>query len=361
MNINPTENIIIGTSSPIVRMRQLISMVAPTSGTVLILGPTGAGKELVANAIHSESKRKGKLVALNCAAIPSELLESELFGYEKGAFTGADRLRIGRFEQAQGGTIFLDEIGDLPLPLQSKLLRVLETRIIQRVGGREDIKLDFRLVCATHQKISAKVESGDFREDLFYRLNVFPILVPKLAERREDITAIINSMLTDRTAESTNIRKTEFDESAMDALKAHDWPGNVRELRNVLDRALIVFSNSIVTGKNVRENLLHLSVPDLNSIEDQNTLWEAVGDLGETDGLASFGNIPTPEDFQNWFDENDCIDLRGFIRDLEVVLIKGALRKHGSSVSHAADALKIRRTTLIEKMKKLSIDKSASV
>jgi sigma-54 dependent transcriptional regulator, flagellar regulatory protein len=182
-----TKSAIVGSSQAVVRMRQLISMVAPTSGSVLVLGPTGSGKELVAEAIHRESGRRGKLISLNCAAIPSELLESELFGYEKGAFTGADRQRLGRFEQAENGTLFLDEIGDLPLNLQTKLLRVLESRTVQRVGGREDIKLNFRLVCATHQFLDKKVESGAFREDLFYRLNVFPIEVPSLSERSSDL------------------------------------------------------------------------------------------------------------------------------------------------------------------------------
>ena len=155
-----TRSLIVGSSPSVLRMRQLISLVAPTAGSVLVLGPTGAGKELVAEAIHRESGRRGRLVSLNCAAIPSELLESELFGYEKGAFTGADRQRLGRFEQAENGTLFLDEIGDLPLNLQTKLLRVLESRTVQRIGGREDIKLNFRLVCATHQFLGKKVEAG---------------------------------------------------------------------------------------------------------------------------------------------------------------------------------------------------------
>ena len=172
------ENIILGNSLVIKEMKKLIAMVSPSNTTVLIQGETGTGKELVAEALHVASGREGAHVSVNCAAIPSELLESELFGHEKGAFTGADKVRAGRFEQADKGTIFLDEIGDMPMPLQSKLLRVLEGRKIQRVGSNKEIDVDFRLVCATHQDLDKKVEKGEFRADLFYRINVFPLKFP---------------------------------------------------------------------------------------------------------------------------------------------------------------------------------------
>ena len=178
------DEIILGNSLTVKEMKKLIEMVSKSNTTVLIQGETGTGKELVAEALHVASGRKGDNISVNCAAIPSELLESELFGHEKGAFTGADRARAGRFEQADNGTIFLDEIGDMPLPLQSKLLRVLESRKIQRVGSNKEIKVDFRLVCATHQNLDKKVEKGEFRADLFYRINVFPIEVPTLPQEQ---------------------------------------------------------------------------------------------------------------------------------------------------------------------------------
>ena len=354
-----TKTAIVGSSPPIVRMRQLISMVASTSGSVLVLGPTGAGKELVAEAIHRESGRRGKLVSLNCAAIPSELLESELFGYEKGAFTGADRQRLGRFEQVENGTLFLDEIGDLPLNLQTKLLRVLESRTVQRVGGREDIKLNFRLVCATHQFLSNKVEAGEFREDLYYRLNVFPIEVPPLADRSSDIPEILTVLSAARRCEDANVDAPSFDTSALHALCTHKWPGNVRELRNVVDRAFILFGGREVTGRHVQENLLHMRVPDASLSDDQDVVWEEMGGLEGLTDFSTDGALPKPEDYRTWFEHFDEIDLRRLIRDIEVVLIEAALEKFGGSVSRAAEALKLRRTTLIEKMKKLMIDRGA--
>ena len=180
------DDILVGQSAPMREIKRLIELVAPSTTTVLVQGETGTGKELVAQAVHQLSGRTGQLVSVNCSAIPSELLESELFGHEKGAFTGADKLRAGRFELANGGTLFLDEIGDMPLPLQAKLLRALENRTIQRVGGAKEIEVDFRLVCATHQNIEADIETGKFRADLFYRINVFPLTMPALAARGVD-------------------------------------------------------------------------------------------------------------------------------------------------------------------------------
>ena len=195
MTSSPIDDIIIGQSAPAKELKKLIEVVAEAPTSVLVLGETGTGKELVARAIHAASGRSGRLVSVNCAAIPSELLESEIFGHEKGAFTGADKPRKGRVELARGGTLFLDEIGDMPLPLQTKLLRVLENRTVQRVGGNDEIEVDFRLVCATHQNIQARVDEGGFRADLFFRINVFPIQVPTLAERHVDIPLIADAIL----------------------------------------------------------------------------------------------------------------------------------------------------------------------
>ena len=348
-------NIIIGGSKSILELKMLISKVAPSQSTVLILGDTGTGKELVAEAIHKASQKKGSLVPVNCAAIPSELLESELFGHEKGAFTGADKSRQGRFELSSGGTLFLDEIGDIPLPLQAKLLRALESRKIQKVGGTKEIPLNLRLLCATHRNLEKKVADGSFRADLFYRINVFPVNVPTLSERLDDIPLITRHIL--KNLEKYESKMPIFNEDSINALKRHLWPGNVRELKNVIERSCILFSGETVTKQNVFENLLRLKVP--TSSEEQNALWDATQNLSEEkndiDNKKSLAPLPHPKHYADWFDFFDNIDLRVYLRDVEIVLIESALKKSNSTVSKAAELLKINRTTLIEKMKKLQI------
>ena len=341
-------------------MKKLIAMVSQTDSTALVLGETGTGKDIVAQAIHKKKKKKGALVTVNCAAIPSELLESELFGHEKGSFTGADKQRKGRFEQSSGGSLFLDEIGDMPLPLQAKLLRAIESRTIQRVGGAEDIKIDLRLICATHRDLEKKVESGEFRADLYFRINVLPINVPSLAERRTDIPDLYNKLL-----KNLNLSKEMqpiFSPEAITALSKHNWPGNVRELKNVIERACIIFPGKEVTSSNVFENLLRLKVPTL--AEEQNAIWEMTADLSGVNHIDIDDKLDSPEDYlphpknyKNWFTFYDEIDLRRHLQDVEIVLIEQALEKTGNKIAHAADKLKLRRTTLIEKMKKYSITK----
>ncbi len=351
------DDIIIGQSAPVKDLKRLIEVVATASTNVLVLGETGTGKELVARALHAQSGRRGKLVSVNCAAIPSELLESELFGHEKGAFTGADKARAGRFEMAKGGTLFLDEIGDMPLALQSKLLRALEDKAIQRVGGGDDVPVDFRLICATHQKIEQKVDEGSFRADLYFRINVFPVQVPTLAERSVDIPLIAEAILGQMTAD-LNIVRPQLDESAWNELSRYPWPGNIRELRNVLERAAVLFAGQAITGTHVKENLLRLKVPDRR--EEQDALWAASEDLLGIDGGTSSiveQPLPHPSHYADWFSYFDTIDLRRHLRDVEVVLIEAALEKSEGMVSHAANALKLQRTTLIEKMKKLMIER----
>ena len=222
---------------------------------------------------------------------------------EKGAFTGADRARPGRFEQADKGTIFLDEIGDMPLPLQSKLLRVLEGRKVQRVGSNKEIDVDFRLVCATHQDLDKKVEKGEFRADLYYRINVFPIEVPTLAMRTVDVPILIQGII-EKIKFSGHKINVNFSEDALKVLSNYNWPGNVRELRNVIERASVLFNDRIISGENVKENLLRLKVPD--PVEEQDELWAATGDLvsneeeeraNEDLGLP----LPKPEQYKDWF------------------------------------------------------------
>ena len=354
------ENELVGQSAAMRDIRRLIDIAAPTKTTVLIQGATGTGKELVARSIHKNSSRKGEMVSINCSAIPAELLESELFGYEKGAFTGAEKTRQGRFEMSSGGTLFLDEIGDMPLPLQAKLLRAIESRTIQRVGGGKDIPIDLRLVCATHQNIEADIEAGKFRADLFYRINVFPIKIPELAERAVDIPQIVKSLKQAIEKENDIEAAPDFDESAMQEFMRYTWPGNVRELRNVVERACLLFPGAKLEAKHVRDHLLRLRAPD--PIEEQDALWTATADLGTSplDEATAEGieaPLPHPTHYKDWFAFFDNIDLRRHLQEVEVVLIEAALEKSDGMVSLAADSLKLRRTTLIEKMKKFLIQK----
>lgn len=358
MSVSSIDEIIIGQSGPAKELKKLIEVVAESPTSVLVLGETGTGKELVARAVHAASGRQGRLVSVNCAAIPAELLESEIFGHEKGAFTGADKPREGRVELARGGTLFLDEIGDMPLALQSKLLRVLENRTVQRVGGNDEVEVDFRLVCATHQNIQARVDDGSFRADLYYRINVFPIQVPSLAERQVDIPLIASAILAQLSAADSG-QETSLDDTALSELSRYPWPGNVRELRNVLERAMVMFPKQTVSSAHVRDNLLRMKAPDRT--EELNALWEASQDLMGIDVAqdASEPPLPHPSHYADWFSYFDSIDMRRHLRDIEVVLIEAALEKSDGMVSQAAEALKLRRTTLIEKMKKLMIEKPA--
>ncbi len=238
---------LIGQSSAIQKVREIIALVAPRDATVLITGPSGTGKELVARAIHALSPRANKrLVAINCAAFPETLLESELFGYERGAFTGADRARQGRFELADGGTLFLDEIGEMPLTMQVKLLRVLEERSIERLGSVREIKLDFRLLAATNRDVDKMVKDGILREDLFYRLNVVNVNLPPLVERTGDILLLAGKFI-EKYARKIGKDIRGIDQAAAAALTSYSWPGNVRELENIIERAIILTRSNTLT------------------------------------------------------------------------------------------------------------------
>lgn len=245
---------IVGQSQSILQVKSMIDKVAPTDARVLITGPNGSGKELVARQLHEKSKRADfPWVEVNCAAIPSELIESELFGHEKGAFTSAIKQRIGKFEQAEGGTLFLDEIGDMSLAAQAKVLRALQENRITRVGGERDIPVNVRIIAATNKDLKKEIAENRFREDLYHRLSVIVIKVPSLAERREDIPLLTDKFLAD-IAEEQGSRKKKITEKALKALQHHNWPGNIRELRNVIER-LVIMSDDMITEKEV-ENYL---------------------------------------------------------------------------------------------------------
>lgn len=306
---------------------ETIEKVADTDSTILILGESGTGKELIAKAIHYNSyRREGPFVPVNCAAIPTELLESELFGHEKGAFTNAIRTRIGRFELANGGAIFLDEIGDMPANLQSKLLRFLQERQFERVGGIKTIKVDIRVIAATHQDLKVAVQQKKFRQDLYYRLNVIPINIPPLRERKEDVPLLVHHFLNQfNRTKKRQIRG--IDSEALNRLRQYHWPGNVRELENIIERMIILTNNEILT----------------------------VEDLPEKFHSLSPGEPSPPVDISN-----EGISLDSAVSDYERKLILEALNKTGWVKNKAAQLLKLNRTTLIEKIKRQNLQRPPS-
>lgn len=337
-------DIIVGETPVMQQVRSNIALIGQSDAPVLIQGETGTGKELVAQALHAVSGRSGELVAVNCAAIPADLLESELFGHEKGAFTGAETRKIGRFEQAHGGTLFLDEIGDMPATLQAKLLRVLETRKVRRIGAAQETEVDFRLVTATHRNLTTG--EVEFREDLYFRVAVFQISLPKLTQRVSDIPLILDRMLRQAQAKDPQLVLPHFDQSAIRALCAHPWRGNIRELRNTLVRSIVLFPGQMINEEKVRTYLLcaDMSGGALPMADTGPALPEAQG-------------LPNAGAFRTMAVEADNLDMRRYLRDIEVALIEAALDRTEGCVSRAADNLRLRRTTLIEKMKKYGINR----
>ncbi|MCL1926538.1 MAG: sigma-54 dependent transcriptional regulator [Syntrophorhabdaceae bacterium] len=252
---------IVGRGDSMLRIFELIDRVAPTDANVMILGESGTGKELVANALHSRGLRKEHpFVPINCAAIPDTLIESELFGHARGAFTGAVQTKKGLFESAHQGTLFLDEIGELPLPMQSKLLRALQERVFRRVGGNEDISIDFRLICASKRDLNQEMEEGRFRDDLFFRLNVIQIVVPPLRERREDIP-VLAAYFMEKFSRKHGKSISRIDGEAMRILLAHNYPGNIRELENILERATIMESGNVISTGSLPPNVTKIVTP----------------------------------------------------------------------------------------------------
>ena len=352
---------IVGSSDQAVRLKKLIELVGPSDGSVLIQGPTGSGKELVAEAVHEISERPGEFVAINCAAIPKDLLESELFGYEKGAFTGADRKREGRFEQASNGTLFLDEIGDMSPDLQSKLLRVIETQRVQRIGGRENIEINVRIISASHKDLEEMTNKGSFRADLMYRLNVFPIIVPSLKQRTDDLPELIDALLKKTFSKKQQKDLPRFSKDGIRALSNYSWPGNIRELKNIILRASVLFPNTNISGEHVTQNLLRMQAPEHTFFDGENTeTWDELSELetiAELD-LAQEKSPPSAEDFRVWFEHYPETNIRRLLSEIEVVLIEAALTDQQGHVANAAEKLMLRRTTLIEKMKKYGINQN---
>ena len=341
---DPIAALLIGDSRAMREVRAQIAQVGPSDAPVIVTGPSGSGKELVARAVHAASRRAAApSIAVNCGAIPRELIESELFGHEKGSFTGAHALHRGRFEEADGGTLFLDEIGDMPHDMQVKLLRVLEDRRVTRVGGRGAIPVDTRIVSATHRDLDGAIDEQRFREDLFYRLAVFPIDLPALAERREDVPLLVHHFMKSAWAKRSRVL---FNSRALDRLAAHDWPGNIRELRNLVDRAIILHPGETIGAEQVERMLLRRG---RNSAAERAALWTA------TDLMPAPAPAPALAADQPVLTRDAPVALKSLLGDLERRYIEEALQLAGGVVADAARLLTLQRTTLIEKMRKYGI------
>jgi sigma-54 dependent transcriptional regulator, flagellar regulatory protein len=372
-----------GTSRPMRAVHRLIEQVAPFDTNVLILGESGTGKEMVARHVHELSGRSGHpFVPVNCGAIPADLLESELFGHEKGAFTGALSTRVGRFEFAEGGTLFLDEIGDMSLQMQVKLLRVLQERSFERVGSNRTIRCNVRIIAATHRDLDAAISAGRFREDLFYRLNVFPVQMPPLRERLEDLPVLIEH-LVQRQGQTAG-RHIRLDKEAMNCLARNPWPGNVRELANLLERLAILFPEQTVTAADLPERYRNKGTTawfgsgvsfappapaaqafgrvspglleellEAGEMDFSDTSPMAVAsDLADSEEFADTVQIAVTETHSGFQLPRGGMDLKDHLSAIEVGLIRKALEEADGTVAEAARLLGMRRTTLVEKLRK---------
>jgi sigma-54 dependent transcriptional regulator, flagellar regulatory protein len=330
---------LVGNSRGIQMVREMMSQVADKDVTVLVTGESGTGKEVVARNLHYHSPRKDKpFVPVNCGAIPAELLESELFGHEKGSFTGAISARAGRFEMAEGGTLFLDEIGDMPLNMQVKILRVLQEKCYERVGGNKSQATNVRIIAATHRNLEQMIEDGTFREDLYYRLNVFPIEMPSLNDRREDIPVLLNEILA--RLENEKRGSVRFNSTAIMSLCQHPWAGNVRELANLVERMAIMHPYGVIGVKDLPVKYRHVDATDDEIVIEEDPSMPSVINVNATALLPEAG-----------------IDLKEYLTNLEQSLIQQALDDSGGVVARAADRLMIRRTTLVEKMRKYGLQR----
>ncbi len=357
-------HLLVGNSAGMQQVKSLIRQVADKQANVLLLGESGTGKEVIAQAIHLLSQQSaGPFVPINCGAIPAELLESELFGHEKGAFTGAVAARKGRFELADGGTLFLDEIGDMPLPMQVKLLRVLQERTFERVGGTRPIKANVRIIAATHRDLEQMIAEQRFREDLYYRLNVFPITAPPLRQRKDDLPLLLNELI--ERHKDTHQVALSFSAPAVNTLQGYHWPGNVRELSNLVERMMILCPGQRVEPADLPEKYRGDYVPEsFDEMDEQAALasiFSSNGDDFEDDG-AFFDFSPEEEapasvngDLHIPDLTSGCYNLKDVLASIEVEMIGKALDANDGIVARAAEHLGMRRTTLVEKMKKYGI------
>ncbi len=339
---------LIGDSPRMQAVYEMIEKIADTDSTVLITGESGTGKELIAKTIHhnNSSRAGGPFVPLNCAAIPKDLLESELFGHEKGAFTGAINTRLGRFELAQRGTLFLDEVGELDPSLQGKLLRVLQEREFVRVGGMKTIKADVRILAATSKDLENATKQGTFREDLFYRLNVIPLHLPPLRSRQEDIP-LLTAHFVHEFCQKKKRGSISFSAAAMDCLLRYRWPGNVRELENLIERLTILTSGPAVNVSDLPEKLHQLTFGGLDHVQGRAEAAPYAGGTAPAPASGRASGIGLGE---------TGVDLNEMVSSLERDLIMKALEKSGGVRSKAARLLSLNRTTLLEKMKKMKIE-----
>lgn len=342
---------LIGRSTRMAVVRRMMAQVAARDVNVLITGESGTGKEVVARNLHQASERaEGPFVPVNCGAIPADLLESELFGHEKGAFTGAVSSRNGRFELASGGTLFLDEIGDMPLAMQVKLLRVLQERCFERVGGTKTIHVDVRVIAATHKDLEKMIREEQFREDLYYRLNVFPIEMPALRERIEDLPALLDTLITRQQAQG--LGSIQLHPLAVQQLQRYRWPGNVRELVNLIERLIILYPEQIIgldeLPSKFRSDLPLSDIDPVQAAELPQRLLAAIEQADAGDAAASVRPEPA---------QMEPVDLKQHLESIERELIEQALRAHQGVVARAAEHLQVRRTTLVEKMRKYGIQR----
>jgi len=358
-----------GQSQPIQQIKSLIAQVAGHESSVLILGESGTGKEVVARAIHHDSPRRNRpFIAVNCGAIPADLLESELFGHEKGSFTGAVATRKGRFELAEGGTLFLDEIGDMSLPMQVKLLRVLQERVFERVGSALQFRCNVRIIAATHRNLEEAIIRGQFREDLYYRLNVFPIDMPSLRQRIEDLPTLIRDF-SDLNA-AAGRQRVQLSASALECLTRHSWPGNVRELGNLIERMSILCAGRLVSASDLPARYRpHDWMPQPEADGCPAMLPEPVlsaaaalpaprqpiqqhEELTEREALFMLEEAPRAPGMKL---PQEGLDLRAHVAAIEESLIRQALERSSGIVAQAARLLGLRRTTLVEKLRKFDI------
>ena len=368
-------NSIIGKSREVSELRTLIKTVGPSDATVLITGDSGTGKELVAQALHDCSTRAtGAFIPVNCGAIPKDLLESELFGHKKGAFTGALSDRKGRFQLANNGTLFLDEIGDMSMDLQVKLLRVLQERIIDPVGSQESLAIDVRVVAATHKNIEALIQQGKFREDLYYRLNVMPLDIARLSERKGDIPALVSHFAKEHC--DSNGQAIRLNQFSMQLFNNYSWPGNVRELSNLIARYSALFPGSEVDLRRIPASLIPMGIrselDDGSSQALQAMSQESHAELA----MAELVDIDTNGDEESNDPEDEVkrvislaqggedfpdqgVKLKQHLLNIEKTIIQQALEKANGNVSQAARLLSLQRTTLIEKINKYGLGNSA--